>query len=205
MKLYDRLFLLRATEVDEHVAAKDDVVRRQPGKKEVMEQIAVTEGNHALDGITEHKTFASLGEVFGLIVAFVAAKRVRSVHGPFRAIERAHANIDGVDAHRIGRVTYLLQNHRDRIGFFTSGAWQTQNAQRLYLGRRKPFSTNDVAKHEERFFITKKPGFRHGNRIDQTLQLARVTIQFLEIFIEVLRAGYPHALHYGALHGIVAE
>jgi hypothetical protein len=182
-------------EVDQQVAADDEVVGTCPERIEV-EQVGLFEGDVGARRRIDHAGVAVLREEAGLQALVVAAERVARVAAGAGARDGGVGYVERVDAACFGRNACARQQHGQRIRFLATGARQRQHANGASRPRRQA-CLHEAQRGLEHGGVAQDPRFRHHDEVDERVEFCRAG---LRIVVET-RAGLPQALAHGPFDG----
>jgi hypothetical protein len=165
----DRAVLGLAVEIDQHVAAKNEVIAHGM-RGEPFEQIRALEVHGALHGIGKLPALRRRMEIALAKRQRIAAKRIAAIDAARGRLDRGRTDVDRVDAELLVREARVEQRHCRRIRLLARRARGAQHPQHFAGMRHEPLH---AAARERRkgFAFAEEPGFRHDERVDQRLAL----------------------------------
>ncbi|EEF21962.1 conserved hypothetical protein, partial [Ricinus communis] len=185
-------------EIDQHVAAQDEIVGFAVAHEIRRQDIAGGEAHRLLD-LVVHAPVAILRREIRIAERQVAAaERVAAIDALGGDLQRARADIDGVDLEHGRRNAGIEQGHRQRIRLFAGRTRQAEDADTPRRHARQLLARH--ARHRQhRLAVAEEPGFRHHRQFDQALQLDLGDLQVGQIEFVVLDLQRGHAFAHHAL------
>jgi hypothetical protein len=161
-------------EIDEHVAAEDEVVQRAPGEEIGREQVARPQ-LHVRPRLVGQLPLARSGraEVAVAEGQVVAAEGIRAIGRALAQRDHARADVDAVDAEAVRRHTGVQQRDGHRVRFLAGGTRQAQQAQLAARRVGDQFRARHARERLESAGVAEEPGLRHHDGLDELLQFAR--------------------------------
>ena len=170
-----------------------------------IDQVPAQEPDRRPDRRVELVARRMRSEVARAVIGVHGPEGVLAVDPPHGPVERAPAHVNRVDRPAPGGQAQLPQGDRERVGLFTPGAGDAQNAKRPPLRRRQPARSNVLAEASERGVVAEEPALGNDHLLDQRVLLdarftKEVNIIGLVPELELRHPGVQSALEQAAAH-----
>ena len=188
----------RLVEINQQVAAEDDVVMAAAGGGVELQQVALPEGHLFAQGVDD--AVGVIGHVREITLAeghVLGAEGVAAVHAGLRPFDAAGTEVIRVDAEGLFRHSAVAQRHGHRIRFLAARAGDRQDARGAPA---RPAFLHQFDGGVERLRVAEQPRFGHHHQFDQLRHFGRR--ERLQVGGTIAKTRLLHALADGPLgHG----